>query len=56
LNCGIRGLDRPPPSLDLNPIEKVWQGMKNEITKLKIVPNTIEHMKEVFQDRRVRLI
>ena len=50
LNKGIRGFNWPPSSPDLNPIEKVWRWMKNEITKLEAVPMTIEDMKEVLQE------
>ena len=45
---GILGFDWPPSSPDLNPIEKVWRWMKNEITNLDTVPTTIEDMKEVL--------
>jgi hypothetical protein len=51
LPCNLRGLRRfdwPPSSPDLNPIEKIWQWMKNEITKLETVPTSIEDMKEVL--------
>jgi transposase len=34
LNAGIRGFYWPPSSLDLNPIEKVWWWMKEELKKL----------------------
>ena len=47
---GLRGFDWPPSSPDLNPIEKVWRWMKNEITKLETVPTSIEDMKEVLQE------
>jgi transposase len=47
---GLRGFDWPPSSPDLNPIEKVWRWMKNEITKLETVPTLIEDMKEVLQE------
>jgi len=50
LNRGIRGFDWPPSSPDLNPIEKIWRWMKNEITKLETVPTTIEDIKEVLQE------
>jgi transposase len=50
LNRGICGFDWPPSSPDLNPIEKIWRWMKNEITKLEIVPTTIEDIKEVLQE------
>ena len=48
LNRGIRGFDWPPSSPDLNPIEKIWRWIKNEITKLETVPTTIEDIKEVL--------
>jgi hypothetical protein len=48
LNRGIRGLDWPPSSLDLNPIKKIWRWMKNEINKLETVPMTKEDMMEVL--------
>ena len=48
LNKGVRGFDWPPSSPDLNPIEKVWRWMKNEITKLDKVPTSINDMKEVL--------
>ena len=47
---GLRGFDWPPSSPDLNPIEKVWRWIKNEITKLETVPTSIEDMKEVLQE------
>jgi len=50
LNHGVRGFDWPPSSPDLNPIEKVWRWMKNEINKLDTVPLTIEDLKEVLQE------
>jgi len=49
---GLRGFDWPPSSPDLNPIEKVWRWMKNEITKLETVPTLIEDIKEVLQELR----
>lgn len=50
LNRGIRGFDWPLSSPDLNPIEKVWRWMKNEINKLETVPTTKEDMIEVLQE------
>jgi transposase len=50
LEKGIRGFDWLPSSPDLNPIEKVWRWMKNEITKLANPPMTIEEMKSVLQE------
>jgi hypothetical protein len=48
LNRGIRGFDWPPSSPDLNPIEKIWRWMKNEINKLETMPTTKEDMMEVL--------
>ena len=50
LNHRIRGFDWPPSSPDLNPIEKVWRWMKNEITKLESVPTSKEDMREVLRE------
>jgi len=50
LNRGICRFDWPPSSLDLNPIEKIWRWMKNEINKLETVPTTKEDMIEVLQE------
>lgn len=50
LNRGIRSFDWPPSSPDLNPIEKIWRWMKQEITKPETVPTTIEDLKEVLQE------
>ena len=50
LNRGMRGFDWPPSSPDLNPIEKIWRWMKNEITKLETVPTSTEDMKEALQE------
>jgi len=38
-----------PPSPDLNPIEKVWQWIKEELKKLGYVPKSIEDLKEELQ-------
>jgi hypothetical protein len=50
LNYGICGFNWPSSSLNLNPIEKVWRWIKNEINKLNIVPLTIDDLKEVLQE------
>ena len=50
LNCGICKFNQLPSSLDLNPIEKIQRQMKNEITKLKIVPMSVKDIKEVLQE------
>jgi hypothetical protein len=47
---GLREFKWSPFSPDLNPIEKVWRWMKNEITKLETVPLSIEDMWEVVQE------
>lgn len=43
---GIRILDHPPQSPDLNPIENIWAIMKNEIEKEN--PKTKEELKELL--------
>ena len=50
LNRGMRGFDWPPSSPDLNPIEKIWRWMKNEITKLETVLTLIKDIKQVLQE------
>jgi transposase len=50
LNKGIRGFNWPPSSPDLNPIEKVWRWMKEEITKMINIPTTLEDLKKVLQE------
>lgn len=50
LNKGIKGFNWPPSSPDLNPIEKVWRWMKEEITKMINLPTTIEDLKRVLQE------
>ena len=50
LNKGIRGFNWPPSSPDLNPIEKVWRWMKEEITKIIDLLTTIEDLKRVLQE------
>ena len=49
LEHGIRGFKWPPSSPDLNPIEKVWRWMKEELKKLPFVPTTIEQLKREIQ-------
>jgi hypothetical protein len=44
LQHGIRGFAWPPSSPDLNPIEKVWRWMKEELKKLPYVPKNREDM------------
>ena len=39
----------PPSSPDLNPIEKVWHWMKQEITKMEEFPTTLEGLKVEVQ-------
>ena len=50
LEHGIRGFDQPPSSPDLNPIEKVWRQMKNDITKLEATPTSIKEIIKVLQE------
>jgi hypothetical protein len=50
LNHGVRGFDWPPSSPDLNPIEKIWRWIKDEINKLNTIPLTIKDLKEVLQE------
>jgi hypothetical protein len=38
ISHNIRGFNWPPSSPDLNPIEKVWRWMKEELKKLPYVP------------------
>ena len=47
---GLRGFNWLPSSPDLNPIEKIWRWMKNEITKLETVLTSVEDMWEVVQE------
>jgi len=49
LSHGIRGFKWPPSSPDLNPIEKVWRWMKEELKKLSYVPKSIEDLKRELQ-------
>jgi hypothetical protein len=48
LQHGVRGFNWPPSSPDLNPIERVWRYMKEELKKLPYVVTTkAELMKEI---------
>jgi transposase len=45
LSHGIHGFNWPPSSPDLNPIEKVWRWIKEELKKLGYIPKSIEDLK-----------
>lgn len=45
----LRGFNWPPSSPDLNPIEKVWRWMKEELKKLPFVPTSKEELKREIQ-------
>jgi hypothetical protein len=49
LQHNIRGFHWPPSSPDLNPIEKVWRWMKEELKKLAVVPKSKEALKGELQ-------
>jgi DDE superfamily endonuclease len=49
LEHGIRGFDWPPSSPDLNPIERVWQYMKEELKKLPYVVTTNAELSKEIQ-------
>lgn len=49
LEHGIRGFNWPPSSPDLNPIEKVWRWMKEELKKLPFVPTSKEELRREIQ-------
>ncbi len=49
LQHGVRTMSWPPCSPDLNPIEKVWRWMKEELNKMPYKPRTKEHLMEVLQ-------
>jgi transposase len=44
LSHGIRGFYWPPSLPNLNPIEKVWRWMKEELKKLAFVPKNKEDL------------
>jgi transposase len=45
----IRGFFWPPSSPDLNPIEKIWRWMKEELKKLPYVLKNKEDMRRELQ-------
>ena len=45
LEHGIRGFKWPPSSPDLNPIEKVWRWIKEELKKLPFILTSIDELK-----------
>jgi hypothetical protein len=49
LQHGIRGFNWPPSSPDLNPIEKVWRWIKEELKKLPYVPKNKEDLMREIQ-------
>ena len=49
LQHGIRDFSWPPSSPDLNPIEKVWRWMKEELKKLPYVSKNREDMCKELQ-------
>jgi len=49
LSHNIHGFNWPPSSPDLNPIEKVWRWMKEELKKLAYVPKSMEDLKGELQ-------
>jgi transposase len=49
LNAGIRGFIWPLSSPDLNPIEKAWRWMREELKKLPDVPTTLNDLKREMQ-------
>ena len=48
INARIRGSSWPLSSPKLNPIEKVWRWMKEEIKKLQVVPATMAELRRVM--------
>ena len=55
LQARIRGFDWPPSSPDLNPIEKVWRQIKEELKRLPYVPTTLEDLKREVQKLQDRV-
>jgi DDE superfamily endonuclease len=49
LQHNIRGFHWPPSSPNLNPIEKVWRWMKEELKKLPYMPKSREDLKVELQ-------
>ena len=49
LQYSVRGFNWPPSSPDLNPIEKVWRWMKEELKKLLYVPKNKEDICKELQ-------
>ncbi|KUJ14281.1 uncharacterized protein LY89DRAFT_564945, partial [Mollisia scopiformis] len=49
LQHNIRGFNWPPSSPDLNPIEKVWRWMKEELKNLDYVPKNKVDLKRELQ-------
>ena len=47
---GLRGFKQLLSFPDLNPIEKIWCWMKNEITKLEAVFTSVDDIQEVVQE------
>lgn len=49
INHGIRGFNWLSSLPDLNPIEKVWRWMKEELKRLPYVPTKLEDLKREIQ-------
>jgi hypothetical protein len=56
LQHSVQGFKWPPSSPDLNPIEKVWRWMKEELKKLPYVPKNREDMCKELQSFGTRWI